>query len=373
MALTPATRGILALWHIPGLGPRRIRKLWNSFGSVDAIFNTKIRDLAALLEMPPDSVSSIPSALESKSFKEELQLIESLKIDVIDFTSNRYPVVLNEIYNAPPILYTKGSKALDDGFYLAFVGSRKASFSGLNMCKKLIKRITELYPDTIIVSGLALGVDSAAHQAALESGLKTVAVVANGLSHVYPPKNRGLSKQIETSGLLVSEFPIISKPVAMNFPLRNRIISGLSKGTVVIEAGERSGALITAGYALEQNRELFALPGPADSQFHKGTNRLIQKGQAKLVIDAEDILEEFFQLKTASENLHLTTETVRIPEIVSDEEAALLDLIQTGYANKDSLLLKSGLSIQKLSTLLTQLEVKGLIISKPGARYEFIR
>ncbi|MCG8337993.1 MAG: DNA-processing protein DprA [Proteobacteria bacterium] len=370
--LSDTTKGIIALWMIPGLGPVRIQTLWEKLGSIDAIFNTPHQRLAELLGVNPSVTSGIPWAMESKEFIKELELINKHEVHVLDFTDTAYPAALKQIHNAPPIIYLKGSKDLESGFMLAFVGSRKASFAGQNMCRKLIKRLSVIKPETVIVSGLALGIDTAAHSAALEAGLNTIAVLANGLSDIYPARNRKLATNIQNKGTVLSEFPMTTKPVAGNFPLRNRIISGLSKGVIVIEAGERSGATITAGYAIEQNRELFALPGPADSNFYKGTNRLIQRSQAKLVIEAEDILEEFETL-SAHVCYDDSKKDPQIPQDLSVEEQQVLTLIKNGITQKDRLIDQSDLPIQRLLAALTSLDLKGLIVTKPGATYEAVQ
>ncbi len=369
MSLSDSTIGFLALWLIPGLGPRRIQKLCDRFSHVESIFNASTNQVVEACGVDSTTARLIPQALNSNKLQKELTLIEKYQVEVIDFTQKQYPKLLKEIYNAPPVLYIKGNIDFNQGFPLAFVGSRKASFAGKTICQKLIKELSIQNPETVIVSGLALGIDSVSHNAALDCGLKTIAVLANGLSTIYPVRNQCVAEKVCENGALITEFPMTTKPVATNFPLRNRIISGLSKGIVVIEAGERSGATITAGYALEQNRELFALPGLADSSFYKGTNRLIQKGQAKLVMEARDILEEFgpVNLQLSAENL-LSNPDTRIR--LSEEEIKVLDVIDRGNINKDVIAIRSGISIQNLLPVLTNLELKGLIVCKPGAVYE---
>ncbi len=371
MKLSEKTLALLALWLISGMGPRRIYKLVEHFGQVEKVFDTSPSNLSKILGVDIKITEKISSALESGTLANELRLLEKHQIEVIDYTQESYPRLLKEIYNAPPILYQKGNIDFNSGLYIAFVGSRKASFAGKSICKKLIAKLAELYPETVIVSGLALGIDSAAHTAALDCGLKTVSVLAGGLSDIYPTQNQKLSEKIQHNGALITEFPAGTRPVAGNFPLRNRIISGISKGVVIVEAGERSGASITAGYALEQNRELFALPGPADSRFHLGTNRLIQKGSAKLVIKADDILEEVLPSYLNDR------QTVQL-EIPADQseltsvEKAVLKLLEDGNAHQDMLAKGLNMPVYKLLATLTTLEVKGLIVSKPGAVYEAV-
>jgi len=368
MIESKTTLGLLALWLIPGLGPRRIEMLLREFGQIDAVFKAPVSMLARITGLPPENVAAIPDALSSAALEKELSLIETHQLKLIDITQPEYPTLLQEIHDAPPILYTRGEIDYNRGIPIAIVGSRKASYAGKSICRKLIGQLAEMSPECIIVSGLALGIDSAAHKAALEFGLQTVAVLAGGLSSIYPAQNKGLGEQISRHGALLTEFPVQSQPPASNFPLRNRIISGLSKGTVVVEAGDRSGAGITAGYALEQNRELFALPGPADSRFSLGTNRMIQKGQAKLILNEGDILEEIIPGFPGMPSRQLTT----CPEdndLLTQPEILVIDALKTGEQNQNSLAKITGLSVSRLLAALTSLELKGRIIAKPGAVY----
>lgn len=369
-SINDSTLALLALWLIPGLGPRRILSLLEKFSCTEAIFNATPNQLAEALSTNVQTTYPIQNSLDSKELKNEVSLIKKHKVNILDITQDSYPSLLKEIYNPPPVLYFKGENILSNDLPLAFVGSRKSSYAGKNACKNLIKRISELQPNTCIISGLAIGVDTTAHQSALENGLKTIAVLANGLSSIYPERNKQLAESIIEQGAIVTEFPMSTKPTATNFPLRNRIISGLSKGTVVVEAGERSGATITAGYALEQNRELFALPGPIGSSFHRGTNRLIQKGQAKLVMEAEDILEEFvaidYQLSVDDLKKSNNEQTKDLTEI----EQKILDQIEKDFNQKDQIISQLQLPIQDIMSALTMLEIKGVIIKKPGSTYE---
>ena len=372
MIESKTTKGLLALWLIPGMGPRRIETLLQQLGSLDAVFSTSQADLARITGLDPELIKSIAEGLNSRALHKELSLIDKYQLRVIDNTQTAYPNLLREIYNAPPILYTRGNIDFNAGLTLSFVGSRKASFAGKSICQKLIRRLADLRPDTVIVSGLALGIDSTAHKAALENGLKTIAVLAGGLSSIYPAQNRALSEKILENGALVTEFPVTVRPTASNFPLRNRIISGLSKGVIVIEAGERSGASITAGYALEQNRELFALPGPADSKFSLGSNRMIQKGQAKLVIQPEDILEEIVSDFNPSQQESSFVIKDDNPLQLTIQEQKIIEALKKGALHQNSLTNLIDIPVHKLLAILTELELKGLVISKPGSLFQSV-
>jgi len=364
----------LALWLLPGLGPRKIQTLWQHFKDIEGLRQADPKELIRCKGISRELSFQIPRALELPGFHEEVDRIQQLSLKITDFTQADYPPLLREITDIPPVLYQKGEFDLSQGTAIAFVGARKASFAGKSFCRRLIQNIAKLLPDAVIVSGLALGIDTVAHQAALESGLKTIAVLGNGLSKIYPSQNRQLAQTILEQGAVISEFPIQTQPVAGNFPLRNRIISGISQGCVVIEAGERSGALITAGYALEQNRELFAIPGPPDSAYYRGTNRLIQKGHAKLVMEVEDILEELLpkvpnctQVPSLaakdqpSHQLHLTA-----------DETSVLAILERGELPQDLLVQKLSLPLPRLLAALTTLEMKEAVVCKPGAIYQKI-
>jgi len=371
MKLSDDTINMLALWMIPGIGPRRIMRLMNHFENPEEIFSASPKHLSEILGIGIDKTQLIPAALNSRQLRNELNLLEKFDLNVVSFKQPEYPILLKEIYNAPPILFIKGKIDFNSGLPIAFVGSRKASFAGKNLCEKIIKRLSEINSNIVIVSGLALGIDSIAHQAALENGLKTISVLAGGLSNIYPARNKNLAERVSKNGALVTEFPTKVQPSANNFPLRNRIISGLSQGIVVVEAGERSGASITAGYALEHNRELFAFPGQADSPFYRGTNRMIQKGQAKLILEAEDILEELLTDIQLSIDESPKTKS-SLPPDLSGEEQKVLDFLQQGRLHQNTLSLKTGLPIQRILPTLTSLELKGLIVSKPGSVFEII-
>ena len=372
MIIQEFKKKLIALWLIPGLGPRRISSLLNHFGEIEQIIQASPSDLSRVTGLDRKITEMIPLALQSKRFNDEIRLLDKYKLRVIDHTEESYPALLREIYDAPPLLYVKSEIDFNQGIHIAFIGSRKASFYGKSMCQKLIKELAALHKDTVIVSGLAIGIDSMAHKAALESGLKTIGVLAGGLSSIYPPQNKMLSEKIEKNGALITEFPITAKPIATNFHLRNRIISGLSKGIVVIEAGKRSGALITARFALEQNRELFAVPGLADSRFYLGTNKLIQKGQAKLVIEAGDILEEI--LTPAGQQLKITDESPDRDQgdFLTSDERDILNILEQGGIHQDILAQRLQMPVNKLMATLTKLELEGRVVSKSGSVYEVV-
>lgn len=360
-------KGVLALWLVPGLGPRKITNLLEHFGTVEKILSSSIDELRHVEGITPTLAGKIPQALTDPRLQKELELIDQYNIKTTEISSEFYPKRLKEVYTAPPILYSLGTHDLSSGIPIAFVGARKASFSGKNFCRRLIKQLSDISSDIVIISGLALGIDTVAHQTALECGLKTVAVLAGGLSNIYPPQNRELSQEIQKNGALVTEFPVSAKPAAQNFPLRNRIISGLSKGIVVVEAGEKSGALITAGYAMEQNRDLFAAPGPADSTYYRGTNRLIQRSHAKLILDAEDIIEEISTELGRNKNSPKTVSSEDMS--LSIEEMSIVRILEEKQQTADELSTVLNIPMPKLKSLLTMMELRGDIIALSGSKY----
>lgn len=361
-----STKALLSLWLIPGLGPRKIDNLLKCFESAEKVFSQRAEQLESVNGISSSLAQSILNAPGDPRVEKEIEMAEQLGVQITGLSSDTYPDQLKQIHTAPPVLYSKGNHDLKSGIPVAFVGSRKASFSGKNFCRRLIQELAEFSTDFVIISGLALGIDTIAHQTALDCGLKTIAVLAGGLSNIYPPQNRNLSQAIQENGTLITEFPIASRPAAQNFPLRNRLISGLSKGIIVVEAGEKSGALITAGYAIEQNRELFAAPGPVDSVYYRGTNRLIQRSHAKLILDASDIIEEFCPDLQGHQEQQKRSAPV---ENLSMEEMSIHHLLEQKAQTVDELSSALNIPIPKLKSLLTMMELKGQIIGLSGSQY----
>ena len=281
------------------------------------------------------------------------------EIQKLLLNDGEYPSLLKEIVSAPSELYLRGEFPKTP--CLAIVGSRRASPYGLRLAAKLAKEVAE--GGLAVVSGLARGIDTAAHEGALAGGGQTVAVLGSGLSEIYPPENSTLAERIvEKGGVLVSEFPLTYPVLPENFPRRNRVISGLSIGVLVVEADEKSGALITANFALEQGREVFACPGPMDSPLSQGCHRLIQQG-AKLVVGAEDIFEELkiplvHQLLKGERHLDLDPGEAKLYSHLSDEPLSV-----------DLLAEKSRIPVQEVLSTLLQLELKQLARAYPGKRY----
>lgn len=345
----------LALNMIEGLGPLRISLLLKQFGSAEKIFQASEKELLTSPGIGKELAVRI-RRFDQRKVEEEIQLCQKHSIQLRSMGEEGYPSILREIPDPPPIIYFRGN--LEDwDFNLAIVGSRRASFYGLSLAERFGYQLASL--GATIVSGLARGIDSAAHRGALKARGKTIAVLGSGLLQIYPPENRSLAQEIQDSGALISEFPLKTPPLRENFPRRNRIISGLSRGVLVVEAPRRSGALITADLALEQGRDVFAIPGKVDSPTSQGTNYLIKQG-AKLVETVEDILEEY--------GIELGKRTIQQVQLDPKEER-LLDLLAQEEMNIDQLLLLSGFSLEELNQHLLSLELKGKVKSNPGGFY----
>lgn len=285
------------------------------------------------------------------------------QIKEISISDKGYPKNLRNIHGPPPVLYVKGGILPKDDIAVGVVGSRKASIYGLETCEKLAFELASM--GVTIVSGMARGIDSAAHRGALKAGGRTLAVFGCGIDYIYPPENKSLAEKIEKSGALISEFGLGVEPMPYNFPRRNRIISGLSLGVIVVEAARNSGALITAAFALEQGREVFAVPGKINSATSAGVHQLIKDG-AKLVGSVDDIIEELhlkIEVMDVSQNeeksdIKLEEEESRIYSILSDEPKHIDDIIK-----------ESGLSSSKVSNVLLALQLRKLIKELPGKFY----
>jgi DNA processing protein len=284
---------------------------------------------------------------------------------VVTLQDEDYPRLLRQINLPPPVLYVKGSYLPEDDWAIAVVGTRRAKTYGLEVTRYLVGGLAR--NGITIVSGMARGIDSQAHRTALEAGGRTIAVFGSGIDIIYPSENAGLARDIAAAGALITEYPLGTKPDRKNFPPRNRIISGLALGTLVSQAPEGSGALITAYFALEQGREVFAVPGSLLDRGCSGTNRLIQQGEAKLVMRVEDILEEL--------NLTMFSQQAEVRAVVPENqtEALLLQHLSEEPLHVDELGRASGLPIAQVSGTLALMELKGLVRQAAGMKYVLAR
>jgi len=361
----------IALNMVDGIGPIRVRALLDRFREPQAILSAARTDLMQVEGVGDEVARSITNWQEKVDLDGELQRIEKAGVRVVTRDDAEYPKNLREVYDPPIILYVKGALSERDALSIAIVGSRRTTLYGQDMARKLAYQLGRV--GVTVVSGLARGIDTSAHKGALQAKGRTVAVIGCGIDIVYPAENEKLANEIvEKGGAVVTEFPFGVKPDRQNFPMRNRIISGWSLGAVVVEANLKSGALITASQAAEQGRQVFAVPGRADSILSRGTNKLIKDG-AKLTEDAEDILGEFEYLlpKTATEPaeavsgsggtkpaLKLSEMEEKVMAHLSREETAIDDIIRA-----------SGLTTACVSATLLSLEMKRLVRQLPGKLY----
>jgi DNA processing protein len=348
---------------IRGLGPARIRSLMSHFGSAAEIFRQPSSALARVPGIGAQLSRSI-RGWEELEYAEEFRLIEKLDLKILTIFDRDYPANLKEIYDPPSVLYVRGTVIPEDKPALAVVGSRRASRYGLQAARKLAAEIAGR--GFTVVSGLARGIDTEAHRGALAGGGRTLAILGSGLGNIYPGENRELAEEISRSGGVISEFPIRAVPDRQNFPLRNRVVSGLSLGTVVVEAAERSGALITARLAMEQGRAVMAVPGRIDSYSAKGTNALIRDG-AKMVSGIDDILREFEYLfpELQPPSAEAPPASRRL-ENLSPEEKLIWESLGEEEMDMEALLARTGLPSPPLSGALVSLELKRLVKRLPG-------
>ena len=348
---------------IPGIGRVRFSQLENHFGNLEEAWKAVPAELRRS-GLDGSSVRAINEWRPKISLDEEMEKLERFGIKVLNWHDPNYPARLKEIYDYPPLLYVRGSIVAEDEWCLAVVGTRRPTVYGRQVAEEIV---TELARSKItIVSGLARGIDSIAHHSALEAGGRSIAVMGGGLDTIYPAENANLARSIIKNGALLSEYHPGTKPRPENFPRRNRIMSGLSLGVLVVEAGKTSGALITAHLALEQNREVFAIPGSILSPASRGTNQLIKEG-AKLVSDYTDILEEL--------NLTAVTEQLEMREIVpsSDAEALLLKKLSAEPIHIDEVCRLSGLPASIVSSTLAMMELKGMVKQVGAMNYTLCR
>jgi DNA processing protein len=361
----------IALNMVNGIGPIRVRALLDRFNEPQAILSASKGDLMQVEGVGEEVARSVMSWREQADLDAELQRIEKAGVRVVSRDDPEYPKNLREVYDPPVVLYVKGTLSERDALAIAVVGSRRTTLYGQDMARKLAFQLARV--GVTVVSGLARGIDTAAHNGALQAKGRTVAVIGCGIDIMYPAENQKLADEIvEKGGAVVTEFPFGVKPDKQNFPMRNRIISGWSLGTVVVEANLKSGALITANQAAEQGRQVFAVPGRADSILSKGTNKLIKDG-AKLTEDVEDILGEFEYLfpKMATEQAEAASggEGTKPALQLSDMEEKVMAQLGREETAIDEIIRASGLTTACVSATLLSLEMKRLVRQLPGKQY----
>ncbi len=351
----------LALNLTPGIGSTLMRRLLKRFKTPEAVFHAPPKELLRIEGLGEKVVKEIQKGPLEKTVQRELSLLKEAGAKIVTFKDEKYPKRLKEIYDPPQLLYMRGELKQEDEFAVSIVGSRKTTPYGRWFTEKVSQELARY--GVTIVSGMARGIDSLAHWGATSGGGRTIAVLGCGVDVIYPSENRNLFARIIDQGAILSEFPMGSPPEGGHFPRRNRIISGLSIGVVVVQANEKSGSLITANYALEQGREVFAVPGNVGTESSRGTHRLIKQG-AKLVESSEDILEEILpQWQRKGE----ATQKVETPKPdLTQEERALYELLGETPLHIDVMIRESRLDPGKVSSLLLNLELKGLASQWPG-------
>ncbi|NLZ92678.1 MAG: DNA-protecting protein DprA [Firmicutes bacterium] len=346
----------LALNRISTLGARRIRHLVKTYGDAKSAYYATEKQLSES-GLPPKVLASFLREREQIKPQEEWQRCRDLGISVVIPNDTSYPVLLKEIYDPPAVLYYRGDLQVLSQFTVAVVGSRKTTTYGRTAAEKLASDLAR--QGVVIVSGMARGIDTCAHRGALSASGKTAAVLGSGLDICYPPENRALMEKIVQNGVVISEFPPGTQPKPAHFPMRNRIISGLSYGVVVVEAAEKSGALITTDFALEQGREVFAVPGSIHSPQSRGCHRLLKEG-AEVCETAADVL-----LALGKNSLKETAAAVEL----TPKQAAVLTVLEFEPVHFDQLVALSGLPAAELSGLLLELELAGFLKKMVGNYY----
>lgn len=344
---------------ISGVGPARFRRLLSYFGTAETAWRASPRELTAA-GLDSRTLETLVSRRSRIDLDVEMERLVQAGVVLVTLEDDSYPPLLTHVTDAPPLLYVRGVVRPGDELAIAVVGTRRATVYGKQVCERLIGEVAGR--GVTVVSGLARGIDAVAHRAALAAGGRTIAVVACGVDVVYPPDHRTLAAEIATNGAVLSEYPLGTPPEAGNFPARNRLISGMSRLTLVVEAGETSGALITANFALEQGRDVLAVPGSILAPGCVGTNRLIQQG-AKLVQDAEDILSEL-DVVAVGRQLEF-----RAIAPVDPVERSLLDLLSGEPLHIDEIVRQANLPVASVSSALALLELKGMARQVGGMQY----
>jgi DNA processing protein len=361
-------RDVLRLSSVPRIGPLKIRALVSHFKDPADVLAASPRELAHVPGIDRKLASAIAHHRDGETFADEqLKRLNKVGGRIVTYWDKEYPDLLKKIYDPPTFLFVLGRIIKDDRSSVAVVGTRRPSPYGQQMAEEFSKQLAELGLTT--VSGLARGVDTIVHSATLRAHGRTLAVIGSGIDIFYPPENRKLQERIGESGAVISEFPMGAKPDASNFPRRNRIISGLSLGTIVVESAEDGGAMITASTALDQNREVFAVPGNLTEKRSAGTNKLIREGRAKLITSLDDVLDEL--------RLHIPlTTTQREPEETIELtlfEQKIYEVLTSDPLHIDLITETANVSTSDALVTLLALEFKGVVKQLPGKYFARVR
>jgi len=348
---------------VKGIGAVRFRVLLDAFGDLQTAWNASAEKLQSV-GLSSKIVKNLIKLRADISLENVWEEILTMNVQVLTWEDEKYPSRLSELDNAPPVLYLQGEYRPEDEWAVAVVGTRRVTAYGRQVTENIARTLAS--SGVTVVSGLARGVDAIAHRTAIDAGGRTLAVLGSGLDRIYPPENRQLAEQVTAQGALISDYPMGTPPDARNFPPRNRIISGLSLATVVVEAGGKSGALITANFAVEQGREVFAVPGSVLTPQSKGTNRLIQQG-AHPLLDPKEILE-ILELALVSEH-----QEARVVLPADATEAQLFGILSHEPMHVDDIRAQVDLPIEKVTAALAMMELKGMVRQVSGMRYYSVR
>jgi DNA processing protein len=360
-------RDLVCLTLVPGVGPLTSRSLLERFGTAGRVLDASVGALQDVKGVGPKLANKIFRARRDCDVNEEMELCAQHGVRALPPSDDEYPAALRRIPDPPPLLYIRGTITPADSLAVAIVGSRRCTPYGIRTAERLATSLARV--GITVVSGMARGIDAAAHQAALKAGGRTIGVMANGLASVYPPEHADLAREVAASGALISEMPMRQGPIDVLFTQRNRLISGLCLGVVVVEATPRSGSLSTARHAVEQNREVFAVPGPVDSLASRGCHRLIRDG-AKLVETVEDILEELGPLVNEVRPSEDAVPVRRPAELaLSDHERSLLGQVGDTPISIDALIERTRLTAQQVISTLAVLEMRRMVRRVPGNQY----
>ncbi len=364
--MTPDLLYQIALTLVPNIGDVHAKALVNIYGDAQSVFKAKKKELEAIEGIGTIRANSIKAFTDFTSSEAEIKFIEKYKIAPLFITDKSYPQRLLNCYDSPVLLYYRGTADLNTSKIISVVGTRNNSEYGKMVCEKLIEEVSE--QNIVVVSGLAFGIDTIAHKAALKNNLQTVGVLAHGLDRIYPTQNKTLAKQMTEQGGLLTDFISNTNPDKQNFPKRNRIVAGICDALVIMESGKKGGSLITAELANGYNKDVFAIPGKATDTKSEGCNYLIKQNKASLITNATDLIElmswDLKEKTTKKKQRELFIE-------LTPDEKIIVDILQQRESIQiDELYFKSGLSSSAVATALLMLEMQSVVISLPGKVYK---
>ena len=360
----------IALRMVSGVGDVLFRNLISKFGSPKCVFEAKSKELERLEGIGEKTIHALSSFSEWDKVEQEVSRIKKSGFQLINLHDSNYPKNLLAIYNPPPFLYLKGNILREDEMAIAIVGTRVPDKYGRFVTEEIAGELGAR--GITVVSGMARGIDSIAHSGSLKRGGRTIAVLGSGLDVIYPPENKKLGEWISSQGAVVSEFPLGTAPDSVNFPKRNRIISGLSLGVVVVQASDKSGSLITASFALEQNRDVFAVPGNVGNRLSQGVNKLIKKG-AKLVESVDDILTEIEAFKHLAAIRASDYSFSSMLSALTQDERSVYSVLKDKSLHIDEIIKLTGIDSARALSVLLSMELSGIVVQLPAKMFQLRR